>query len=76
MIRADSPRSTADRVWKEHVDALKPLLGQLSAMGLCAGAGAGALALRVLLGEDRVSLVAAYDTASNLQGRTRQVRLG
>ena len=67
MILDDSPRWTADRVWHEHVDASKSMLGQLSVMELSAGAGAGALALRLLLGEDRVNLVAAYDTDSNLQ---------
>ena len=42
-------RWAADRVWQEHADALKSLLDQLSAMKLCAGAGSGAVALRLLL---------------------------
>ena len=68
MILVDSPRWTVGRVWKEHVGALKSLRGQLVVVELCVRAGTGALALRLLLGEDRVNLVAAYGTGSNLQG--------
>jgi hypothetical protein len=59
-------------VWKEHVDALKPVPGQLSVVELCAGAGIGALAFRLLVGEDRVNFVAAYDTDSNCKHHPRR----
>ncbi len=50
-----------DPRWKEHVEALSGFPGQLKLLELCGGASTAFLALRALLGQDKVSLVGLWD---------------
>ena len=62
------PAWVRDEAWKARCQVLDTFPFQPSILELCAGAGTASLALKLLLGMDKVRLAGAWDTDTELRG--------
>ena len=70
---SDTLAWTQYTTWQTHVAALANFPAGISVLELCAGVGTASMALKLLLGEDKVQSAGAWDLDENLQGIHRAV---
>ena len=61
------PPWTKDVVWQSHVTALRDFPNGFSILELCAGAGTASIAMDILLGKGKSTLVGAWDISEELK---------
>lgn len=65
-VKLSPPPWASDAVWKGLTEALCNFPSGISVLELCAGAGTASIALKLLLGQEKVCLAGAWDTDTEL----------